>query len=79
MSASLGDRVRCRITGFAGTVTGRAEYLFAVPQVLVVPAELRDGAPAAGTWLDEERVEVTDAAEDPPRSRGRIGIVREAR
>lgn len=56
----LGDRVRDRITGLVGIATGRAEYLYGVDQVLVVPALIRDGVPASGTWFDVGRCEVMD-------------------
>ncbi len=51
--------VRDQITGFAGTVTGRAEYVTGCRQYLVVPP-MKEGAAAYpdGTWLDEDRLEI---------------------
>jgi hypothetical protein len=67
--AKLGDRVRDEISGFEGIVTGRAEYLYGCVQVLVNPAEVKDGSPIAGTWLDEDRtVPVVKEAFAPPAS-----------
>lgn len=67
---ALGSKVRDRISGLVGTVTGRAEYLFGCVQVLVSPAEVKDGAPVLGSWLDEGRVEavVTEAPMPRPES-----------
>ena len=61
----LGDVVKDRLSGFAGTVTGRAEYLFGCVQVLVNPRAVKDGSPVAGTWLDEDRCEALAAAGTP--------------
>lgn len=53
----LGTEARDKVSGLRGLVTARAEYLFAGPQVLLVPRETNNGAPLGGTWLDESRVE----------------------
>lgn len=34
---TLGDRVKCTLTGFTGVVTARAEYLTGCNQVHVLP------------------------------------------
>jgi hypothetical protein len=61
---NLGDRVRCRINGFEGIVTGRAEYRYGCVQVLVAPTKLAaDGKCPDSVWFDEERVEVTASEE----------------
>jgi hypothetical protein len=57
--ADLGDIVKDRISGLVGVCTAKASYLYAGPQVLVVPRESKDGQPVSGTWLDESRTEVT--------------------
>jgi hypothetical protein len=57
----LGDKVRDRINGFEGVVTGRADYLFGCRQVLVAPTQLGEqGKHPDSTWLDEDRVEVRE-------------------
>jgi hypothetical protein len=57
-----GDRVRDRVSGLEGVVTGRAEFLFGGAQVLLTPGELKDGKPIEGTWLEEGRVTVVSRA-----------------
>jgi hypothetical protein len=52
----LGSKVKDRITGFTGTATGRAEYLFD-------PAAVRVEAPQVegrdqDKWIPESRLEV---------------------
>jgi hypothetical protein len=54
----LGSRVRDKITGFTGVVTGRVEYLTGCNQVLVAPKCKDDGALVSSEWLDEQRVDV---------------------
>lgn len=55
----LGDRVRDRVNGFEGMVTGRAEYLYGSTQILVTPTEApTEGKPPLNVWLDEDRVEM---------------------
>jgi len=56
--AKLGAKVRDRISGFEGIVTGRAEYLWGCVQILVNPGQVKDSQPVTSTWLDEDRCEV---------------------
>lgn len=58
---TLGQKVKDKITGFSGRVTGRAEYLTGCAQVLVQPEQVgADQKWVDGHWLDETRVEITD-------------------
>lgn len=59
--AELGDKVKDRISGLEGVVTGRIDYLYGCRQVLVNPQEVKDGKPIESSWLDEDRVEVVQA------------------
>ncbi|MFN3624415.1 MAG: hypothetical protein ACK4TP_10170 [Hyphomicrobium sp.] len=59
----LGSRGRDRITGFAGVVTGRCEYLTGCHQVMLAPRVGDDGAFKEPHWFDEQRIEV-DTTED---------------
>lgn len=59
---NLGDRARDRITGFAGIITGRCEYLTGCDQVLINPGKLRDDKVVEGAWFDVSRVELTGEA-----------------
>lgn len=57
---NMGDRVRDRITGFTGVVTGLAHYITGCTQLLIAPPA-RDGAHVEGHWYDIDRCEVTEA------------------
>lgn len=58
----LGSKVKDRITGFSGIVTGRCQYLSGCSQALVSPSIGEDGAYKEPHWLDEQRLEVDVAA-----------------
>ncbi len=58
---SLGNKVRDRISGFIGIVTGRTEYLYKSVRVEVSAQELSGGVPIEGKWFDEAQLEVFDA------------------
>lgn len=55
---SNGDKVKDKVTGFEGTVTGVAEYLTGCRQVLIQPP-VKDGEFKDGRWMDDGRLEVT--------------------
>lgn len=61
MNIQLGQKVRDKITGFAGTVTGHCEYISGCNQTLVVPGTKEDGSLIGAEWFDDQRLEVTDA------------------
>jgi hypothetical protein len=73
MSVKLGDMVKDNITGFAGVVIGRAEYLFGCVRILVQPKAMKDGRPVESEWVDEQRldakstVKVGGPQKDPPK------------
>ncbi len=54
----LGSKIRDRITGFEGVVTGRVEYLTGCNQVLVAPRVKADGGHLDSCWFDEQRCDV---------------------
>lgn len=56
----LGTRVRDRITGFSGVVTGYVQYISGCNQVLVNPGVDKDGKLMDGNWFDVQRVERID-------------------
>jgi len=73
---NLGDKVKDRINGFEGIVTGRTEYLYGCIRVLVDPTDLdKDGKPREMQWLDEDRVElvVADVVAAPASATERAG------
>lgn len=53
----LGVKVKDKITGFSGRVTGFVVYISGCNQALVVP-ESRDNKPAESAWFDEQRLEI---------------------
>ena len=61
MTTKLGQKVRDIITGFEGVATGRCEYITGCNQILVAPRVKDDGTKPDPQWLDEDRLEVTDA------------------
>jgi hypothetical protein len=61
----MGSRVKDRITGFQGTLTGRAEYISGCTQCLVAPTVKADGSFAESQWFDEQRLEVIDVKAAP--------------
>jgi hypothetical protein len=59
---NLGDRVRESITGFAGIVTARYEYLYGCVRVAVQPEKLaKDGKYQEALVFDEDQVVVVKA------------------
>ncbi len=56
----LGDKVRCKFTGFEGTVMGRTEYITGCVTVGILPFDLdeKTGVPKDWQWLDEVLLEV---------------------
>jgi hypothetical protein len=54
----LGSKVKDKITGFNGVVTGFVTYLSGCNQALVVPKVGNDGAFKEAQWFDEQRLEV---------------------
>lgn len=58
----LGDKVRDKITGWAGVATARCEYLNGCVQFCVQPALDKDGKHVDGRYIDVVQLEVTEAA-----------------
>jgi hypothetical protein len=55
---NIGDRVKDKITSFAGIVSGKCEYITGCKQCLVNPPVKADGDVIGGQWFDEDRLEV---------------------
>jgi len=51
-----GDVLQDAITGFKGTVTGRANYLTGCDQYLLVPKVDKEGKHVDGRWIDSQRL-----------------------
>jgi len=56
----LGSKVKDKITGFTGIVTGYVRYLSGCNQALVVPPLDKDGKLQEANWFDEQRLEKAD-------------------
>ena len=67
MAVELGQRVEDNITGFAGTVTGIAEYITGCRQALVV-ARVKEDGDFKSHWFDEDRL--VDVPESEKRKGG---------
>lgn len=52
----LGDKVRDRITGYEGVVTGKAEYITGCKQLLVTSQQLKTDGDSTAQWIDEVRL-----------------------
>ena len=57
---NLGRTATDKITGFAGTVTGRCEYITGCPAFLVQPHVKPDGDDVESKWFDEDRLKFGD-------------------
>lgn len=74
---NLGDRVKDRISGLTGIVTSRSEHLFGCARYWVEPQELKDGKRVDGCWLDEDAIEVVEAAVIEPQQYRVVAAARE--
>ena len=56
----LGDRVRCKVTGFEGVALARQTALYETTTWRVQPTSTKadDGTPTPSAWLEEGRLEV---------------------
>lgn len=54
---TLGLVVRDTVTGFTGTVIGRADYLHGESSLQVQPPLDKEGAWVKNLWFEEERLE----------------------
>ncbi len=56
----LGDRVKCRLTGFEGIVTARTEWLYGCVRWGVQSEKLSDkGLTMEPLWFDDDQLTVT--------------------
>ena len=53
----LGQKAKDKVTGFAGILIGKIEYLFGCTQYGIAP-EVKDGKVNETNWFDEGRIEV---------------------
>lgn len=62
MHTAIGRKAKDKISGFAGVITGYAEYISGCAQFLIAPEVGKDGALRDGAWLDAQRVEIDQRA-----------------
>lgn len=63
----LGKKAKDKITGFAGILTARCEFLTGCNRYCIQPTKLKDGKPIDSLYFDEEQVRITSngiSAED---------------
>ncbi len=70
-SIEFGKEYRDRISGFAGTCTGKASYISGCDQALLTPKVGPDGR-FEGQWFDDERL-IDVAAAQPVKRTSRAG------
>ena len=56
----LGDKVRCKHTGFIGTATSKTEFINGCIQYDVVPKVGKDNKILEGVSIDSQSLEVVD-------------------
>lgn len=57
---NLRDQVKDELTGFAGIITARTEYLNGCLQYCVKPQKLKkDGTMPEAEWFDEQQLDLT--------------------
>lgn len=55
----IGDKVRCKITGFTGIVVAKVEFINGCTQFSVLPQKLdKDGNYPEGVDIDQESLEI---------------------
>lgn len=59
----LGSKAQCRITGYAGIITARTEWLYGCRRYTLQARQLAEGKPVESLYLDEDAVELFEAAE----------------
>jgi hypothetical protein len=57
----LGQKVRSKVNGFSGIITGRTEWLYGCLAYTVAPMELdKDGDPRKSEGFDEDTLELIE-------------------
>lgn len=60
MKIKLGSKVKCKVTGFSGTVTSRAEHLNGCNRYSVQPSVDKDMKLPDCYWIDEVQLEIIE-------------------
>ncbi len=59
-TAELGDRVRDRISGISGIVTGCTEWLYGCRRIVIQAEDNKDGKPVDTFCIDEPQAEIIE-------------------
>jgi hypothetical protein len=54
----LGKRAKDKITGFAGVITSRCEFLTGCNRYCIQPTKLEGGKPIESIYFDEDQIEI---------------------
>jgi hypothetical protein len=57
-TVELGDKVKCRVTGFSGTVVGILNYLNGCRQIGIQPKVDKEGKIKETSWIDDSQVQI---------------------
>ena len=58
---SNGDKVKEKVTGFQGVITGTCFYITGCNQYLIIPKSKNVNTKSEGSWYDEGRLELMQA------------------
>jgi len=58
---NMGKTATDKITGFSGTIISYSEYIIGCAQALLQPKVKSDGGFIDARWIDEDRLEISDA------------------
>lgn len=62
MSAELGDKVKCYVTGITGIVVSKSKHLYGCDRIGIQPPSGADNKLVEAVWCDIDAVEVTEKA-----------------
>lgn len=66
----LGKKAKDKVTGFAGVITARAQYLTGCDQYCIAPKAGKQGECPSSQWFDEGRVLVMGDGIKPSKVQG---------
>lgn len=67
----LGQRAKCKLTGFEGIITCRCEFLTGCNRYCIQPTDLKDGKPIDPIYFDEEQIEIIGEGINPKEVQGK--------
>jgi hypothetical protein len=67
----LGKKGKDKITGFAGILTSRCEFITGCNRYCIQPTELKDGKPIDGIYFDEAQIEIVSEGISPKEVTGK--------